>query len=72
MTIEERISQFENKYGFGMNRYQYWQFVDMHRTGNDDDKRFVEELFTDLNYHTECKMIKKGDYVAAHHLWETD
>ena len=72
MTTEQRVSRWIKTHGYGLSEQTGRNLVELHKKGTDDDKRFVEALFTDLNYHTECKLLKQEDYVAAHHLWETD
>ena len=72
MTIEERIAKWIQMFGYGLNRLQYLQLIEMHERGDDDIRGFVEALFTEINFHTECKALKNRDYELAFFLFERD
>ena len=70
MTIEERVARWINLFGYGLNRLQYLQLVEMHETGGDDIRAFIEALFTEINFHAECKALKNRDYDLAWTLFD--
>lgn len=70
MTIEERVARWINLFGYGLNRLQYLQLVEMHETGGDDIRAFIEALFTEINFHTGCKALKSRNYDLAWTLFD--
>lgn len=70
MTIAERISRWIFVFGHGLNVEQYMRLVEIHEAG--EERRFIEELFTELNYHSECKALKNRDYKLALELYNRD
>lgn len=72
MTIEERVARWIQMFGYGLNRLQYMQLIEMHERGDDDIRAFIEALFTEINFHTECKALKNRDYELAFFLFERD
>lgn len=72
MTTEERVAEWEYNHGYGLSEYAGRNLVELHEKGTDEDKAFVEALFTDLNFHTESKYLKARDYTAAYFQFEHD
>ena len=65
MTIEERIAIWIGMFGYGLTEKEGNGLITLHEGGTDEDRKFVESLFTNLNYHTACMCLKKGDYTGA-------
>ena len=72
MTTEERVAEWEHNHGYGLSEYAGRNLVELHKKGTDEDKAFVEALFTDLNFHTASKYLKARDYTAAYFQFEHD
>lgn len=72
MTTEERVAEWEYNHGYGLSEYAGRNLVKLHEKGTDEDKAFVEALFTDLNFHTASKYLKARDYIAAYFQFERD
>lgn len=65
MTTEQRVSRWIKTHGYGLNEKEGNRLITLHEAGADDDRKFVETLLTDLNFHTACMCLKKGDYTGA-------
>lgn len=72
MTTEERVAEWEYNHGYGLSEYAGRNLVKLHEKGTDEDKAFVEALFTDLNFHTASKCLKARDYTSAYFQFEHD
>jgi hypothetical protein len=70
MTIAERVARWINLFGYGLNRLQYLQLVEMHETCDDGIRDFIEALFAEINFHTECRALKNRDYDLAWTLFD--
>jgi hypothetical protein len=65
MTTEERVTRWIKTHGYGLNEKEGNRLITLHEEGSNDDRKFVETLLTDLNFHTACMCLKKGDYTGA-------
>lgn len=72
MTTEERVAEWKHNHGYGLSEYAGRNLVELHKKGTDEDKAFVEALFTDLNFHEECRYLKNRNYIAAYFQFEHD
>ena len=72
MKTEQRVSRWIKTHGYGLSERAGHNFVNLHETGTDDDKEFVESLLTNLNFHTACMCLKKRDYSSAHFQFVKD
>lgn len=68
MTTEQRVSRWEKTHGYGLNYKELKYLIRKHKNGTDADKEFVEELLEDINFHSECSALCRGDYETANVL----
>lgn len=62
MTTEQRVSRWIKTHGYGLSYKELKSLIRKHKNGTEADKEFVEALLTDINYHTECSLLKKGHH----------
>lgn len=70
MTAQEWITKWVSTFGYGLNEQQYKRFVYAHEHFGNFMREFVEGLFTEINYHAECKALKNGNYKLALELFD--
>lgn len=47
---------------WGMYENEEYVFERLHRSGTKDEKAWIEELFTEMNYHRESSLLSRGEY----------
>lgn len=52
-----------NKWGY--DKPTVMNFIEMFRTGTDKDKAAVVCRFEDVNYHSLCDCLERGDFAGA-------
>ena len=63
---EKRAIELENTAnGWGYSREDTLKYIEQHRTGDAKAKEAVEYRFEDVNYHSICRCLAKGDYAGA-------
>ena len=62
MTTEQRVSRWIKTHGYGLNYKGLKGLISKHKNGTDVDREFVEKLLTEINYHTECSLLKRGHH----------
>ena len=69
MTAKEWVAKWVSTFGYGLDERQYKRFVEAHERMGKFMKEFVEGLFTEINYHEECRAVKNGNYKLAMELF---
>ena len=63
---KQAIYRINSKNGYGISRKQLAAYGGMHRKAraeNDPRKmEYIEYLLTDINFHSECSMLSRGNY----------
>lgn len=63
---EKRAIELENTAnGWGYSREDTLKYIEQHRTGDTKAKQAVRYRFEDVNYHSICRCLDKGDYAGA-------
>lgn len=67
LTAEEKKAiELENKAnGWGYSREEILGYIEQHRTGDAKTKQAIEYRLEDVNYHSICRCLEKGDYAGA-------
>lgn len=62
---QKRIYKENAANHWGYDRKSVEGFIEKFRNGTDKDKAAVICRFEDINYHTLCDLLEKGDYAGA-------
>lgn len=65
-------SKISVKYGFAFNKYQLYNIATVYETADDDMKEKIEELLTDINYHSECAEIQEDTKKFKENLFKEE
>lgn len=50
---------------YGLDEQEFKWLVMLHRNGNDKTRELIEERLTDINFHSICSALHKGNYISA-------
>ena len=66
--MELKAREDNAKDGWGFTAESFFFFFFKHKYGDELARAYVEERFTDANYHTSCGLVRSGHYEAA--MWD--
>lgn len=54
--------EYNKKNGYGLSDSQLKTWVERHRNGTLEQKRWIEKMLSDINFHHECSLLVWGEY----------
>ena len=72
-SIQRRAWDWAKQHGWAINKRQFENFVSSHKEarekGNERRMTYIEEVLTEINFHTACSYLHFGEYENALKDW---
>ncbi len=62
-------SDFANQIGYGLINTEMRELIQKHKEGNTRQRKWIENLLTDINFHQECSLLIQQNYEELNQMY---